>query len=530
MRALLPALALLFLASPATAAVRRVALVVAHPEGGPGTEPLRYVERDARKLLEVLTELGGVDPADASVLIAPSADQVVEALSRAEARVAAHTAAGGQAMLLFYYSGHAASGELQLGDSRLDLATIKRALSTSRASVRVGLLDACQSGAITRMKGGRRGPSFVVEAEDARSSRGYVIITSSSGEEASQESDDLRGSFFTHYLVSGLRGAADRSGDGQVSLDEAYAYAYDRTVVHTAGTRGGTQHPTYTYDLQGNGAVVLTRLSGLGALVFPAEVTGTYLVYDVDRDAVVGEVEKPSGEARRLAVRPGRYAIRKRAREHLLLQRLRIGPQERLVVQESAFEAVAFEEDVTKGPTWVRAQRSRERGFSLTARGGYQAFFDAATRADLFHPSPLVGLRLEASSLLAPQLSLHLDGAFGQIQETLRVGPYQESHPVDFSLIVAGLGLTWDVWLGDLLIQMGPQLSALYASRSFADDAAPFQDLFTISPGALVGASWWLGRFALGIELRAHYLRYATELEDRSLGFGEGYLTVGYAP
>ncbi len=527
---LLPLALLLTLAATATGEVRRVAVLVAHPEGGPGTEALRYVERDAEKVRHVLTELGGVDPADARLLVAPSADQVVEALAAAERRVGAHIAAGHRAVLLFYYSGHAAAGELQLGDSRLDMAAIRRALSSSAAEVRIGLLDACQSGAITRLKGGTRAPSFVVDAQDARSSVGYVIITSSSEHEASQESDDLRGSFFTHYLVSGLRGAADRSGDAQVSLDEAYAYAYDRTVVHTAGTRGGTQHPTYTYDLQGNGSVVLTRLAGLGALVFPEAAEGTYLVYDVVRDAVVGEVEKPAGERRGLAVAAGTYAIRKRAAHHLLVQRVEIRPREQRVVDEGAFEAVDFEDDVTKGPGWLRDRRTTRRGWSVGVRGGYQAFFDEATRSELFHPSPVLGVRVEGANLVAPKLSLHLDGAFGQTSEVLVLGPYAEAHAVDFSIVVAGLGLTWDVWLGDAVVQVGPRISALYARRRFADGAAPFQDLFTVSPGASLGLTWWLGDLGVGVEGRAHYLRYATETEDRSLGFGEGYLTVGYSP
>jgi uncharacterized caspase-like protein len=55
---------------------------------------------------------------------------------------------------------------------------------------------------------------------------GEVVITSSSADELSQESDEVGGSYFTHYLLSGLRGAADTSGDGEVTLDEAYRYVY----------------------------------------------------------------------------------------------------------------------------------------------------------------------------------------------------------------------------------------------------------------------------------------------------------------
>ena len=74
--------------------------------------------------------------------------------------------------------------------------------------------------------------------------RGYAFLTltSSSAEETAQESDRLKGSFFTHYLVSGMRGAADVSRDGKVTLNEAYQFAFHETLAQTVDTRSGAQH------------------------------------------------------------------------------------------------------------------------------------------------------------------------------------------------------------------------------------------------------------------------------------------------
>ncbi len=88
-----------------------------------------------------------------------------------------------------------------------------------------------------------------------------VILTSSASDEDSQESDAIGGSYFSHHLASGLLGGADRSGDGRVTLFEAYAYAYDRTVADTAESAAGAQHPTFSYDLAGNGDLVLTDVA-----------------------------------------------------------------------------------------------------------------------------------------------------------------------------------------------------------------------------------------------------------------------------
>ena len=83
-----------------------------------------------------------------------------------------------------------------------------------------------------------------------------VLIASSSADEESQESDDIGASFFTHYLASGLLGDADSSGDGKVTLAEAYTYAYARTVGETAETRAGAQrrstHAHHHRDLHGS--------------------------------------------------------------------------------------------------------------------------------------------------------------------------------------------------------------------------------------------------------------------------------------
>ena len=128
-----------------------------------------------------------------------------------------------------------------------------------QSEVRLGILDACQSGEITRTKGMVIGVPFA-EVTEVRQAEGEAWLTAASADEAAQESDKIRGSFFTHYLLSALRGAADQ-GDGVVTLGEAYAYAYDRTVSRTGATTGGTQHPTYDYRITGRGDLPLTDVS-----------------------------------------------------------------------------------------------------------------------------------------------------------------------------------------------------------------------------------------------------------------------------
>ena len=76
----------------------------------------------------------------------------------------------------------------------------------------------------------------------------------------------VTGSVFTAGLVEGLRtGDADASGDGYVSVDEAYDYAYN--YVQSSGASQTPQRWVYG----GEGAIVLAQ-SPAGIAVAPASL------------------------------------------------------------------------------------------------------------------------------------------------------------------------------------------------------------------------------------------------------------------
>src|SRR5204863_6299877 len=144
-------------------------------------------------------------------------------------------------------------------------------MEATGAAVRLVILDSCRSGGLLALKGGTLGPAFDVRLADNMASTGEAVITSSAARESALESAEIGASFFSHHLISGLRGAADTSGDGLVTLGEAYQYAFARTVNATADTTIGPQHPGYDYRLSGRGELVLTRISAAsGVLQVPA--------------------------------------------------------------------------------------------------------------------------------------------------------------------------------------------------------------------------------------------------------------------
>ncbi|MCY0994098.1 caspase family protein [Nannocystis sp. ILAH1] len=286
---------------------RRVALIVGANDGGPGRVKLRYAGSDAKALSRVLADVGGIDRRDAFVLLDPNPTQLLDGFRWAQDRVAKARAAGERVQFLFYYSGHADDRGVHLGASQIDYPKLRGLIHAVDAQVRLGLLDSCSSGAFVRLKGGKMRPPL--STGDANI-QGHAFLTSSSAEEAAQESDRIGGSYFTHYLVSGLRGAADVNRDRRVTLHEAYRFAFDETLKGTETTLGRAQHPVYDIQLVGTGDLVMTDLRETSAVLdIHSSVGGRVYVRDAD-GRLAAELYKGVGAgAVSLALEPGRYSV-----------------------------------------------------------------------------------------------------------------------------------------------------------------------------------------------------------------------------
>src|SRR3954467_7681056 len=140
-----------------------MAIIVGNNRGGEGTRPLHYAEDDARRMFDILVRLGGVLPEDATLLLGREADDLWEALDRAERRATSARAGGEQVALLVYFSGHAKDGALRLGPTEAPREKLRERRAQRKMDVRVALLAACRSGAITRAKGARLAPAFEVD-------------------------------------------------------------------------------------------------------------------------------------------------------------------------------------------------------------------------------------------------------------------------------------------------------------------------------------------------------------------------------
>jgi len=285
----------------------RHALVVGANDGGGVLEPLRFAEADAERFGRVLVELGDFDERLVTILYRPSQEELRH-------WIAAHANIAKQYeddLFVFYYSGHADGAGLRLGDERYFFETLKRDFRAVDATLRVGVLDACRSGSVTRFKGAQVTKSLFGVSEQTLT--GEAWLTASAPDELAQESDALRGGFFTHYLISGMRGAADVGDDSVVALDELYTYTYQSVVDATGRTGAGTQHPYRNWDLDGTGSLGMTDLRNADALLqLRAEDQGRVGVFRLPEKQQMAEFYKPPGKPMAIAVPPGRYLVRRR--------------------------------------------------------------------------------------------------------------------------------------------------------------------------------------------------------------------------
>ena len=313
-------LSLWLLCSSASADVQRFALIVGDNAGLPAEEPLRYAESDAERIYDVLTQLGDFPPVNTVLLRARDAESMRSTLLTMNERIREATStAGTQVIFLVYYSGHADARSLHLRGTQLPIAELSQMVRGSAATFRLLILDACRSGALTRVKGGQRVAPFALPlpSEEALPEDGFAFLTASAANEDAQESEELQGALFTHAFVSALLGAADADGDGAIVLDEAYRYAYAATLRSASRTVVGPQHPTFQYALRGRGHLVLTRPRAHAVeranVNFPAGLS--FLVLRESASGPVAVELGVSDRARTLSLEPGSYFVRARGPE-----------------------------------------------------------------------------------------------------------------------------------------------------------------------------------------------------------------------
>jgi LysM repeat protein len=187
-------------------------------------------------------------------------------------------------LLVLYFSGHGVRDELgslylafkntirtRLRATAVKSDYIREAMDQSRSKRQVVILDCCNSGAFPQgTKAELGGPMGMAPALQGY---GRFVLTASDATQFAWEGDKLigeaRDSLFTHFLVRGLEGDADSDGDGKITVDELYDYAFEEISKITA-----KQTPTMSAAKVEGEFVMrrITRLEDIKPIALPSDL------------------------------------------------------------------------------------------------------------------------------------------------------------------------------------------------------------------------------------------------------------------
>ncbi len=217
----------------------------------PGLSSLNYAEADAtavaaefgRQKGKLYREVHTLLISDSSA-VKPTFDNIVDNLNYLKQ-------AGQNDLVLLFVAGHGMgddSGDFYFLPSDAAFQTdgsVRRSKAISWRELKsvldvparkIILLDACHSEGVTGRTTRSTGNDYLVR--ELRETRG-VILSSSRGKELSQESPEWGHGAFTEALLKGMRGEADYSKNGKISMLALANYVLETVPVLTKGA----QHP-----------------------------------------------------------------------------------------------------------------------------------------------------------------------------------------------------------------------------------------------------------------------------------------------
>ena len=446
------------------AAERRFLVAIGENRGRVDQPPLEYAEQDAEAVTVAMQAVGGVTRENTVLLRGTSAGGFTTALASVLARLRAE--GWGRSDLLFVYvSGHAAEGELHLQGTRFPMRTLRAFVEDAPVGVAVLVVDTCNAAWNSRTKGLEVMESRTVTVEQAEVA-GRVFIASSGPTESAHESDGFGGSWFTGHLIAALRGAGDASHDGRVTLQEAFAYAYNRTVESSVGARGGHQTPRFEMQLTGERDVVLSEPArGRGLLSITVERPGDWVAGPADGDGPSQRFVKGAGPVD-FAVSPGTWRVRTTLGDYDL--------EGSVLIPEGGVAAV----DETTLSGWAR-QRSRAKGQEIRwvlGAGGQVGTPMVSTSVPVLPGVEVFGRVSDPQGLVG---TTFYAASAGYLRGTgAGVSDFPE-HEVSFALSAGPEG-----WFGPLVLRAGLELGGVLVLQS----ASPAGDRSAVVPrGGLIG-------------------------------------------
>lgn len=198
---------------------------------------LKFTDDDAYRLHGFLKSPEGGALPDDQINVLIDEDATKEAILNTLTSVAKK--ANKNDVIIFYFSGHGLPGSFLPHDYDGEQLTvqhkdIRKILEGSAAKGKIVIADACHSGSFDAAKGEDYGAVMNTYYEAFnKSPGGFVLMLSSKAEETSIESNGLRQGIFSHFLIRGLKGAANINGDELITVDELFDYVHNNVRFYT---------------------------------------------------------------------------------------------------------------------------------------------------------------------------------------------------------------------------------------------------------------------------------------------------------
>ncbi|NBV09648.1 MAG: caspase family protein [Flavobacteriia bacterium] len=178
---------------------------------------LRYSSVDAELFYNNLKSAMPSECARGDVRLLLNADGTSDNIEKAIVEV--FNKASASDYILFFFSGHGSKEgyfcPYQIRSDKLTHSFVKEQFFKSKAKYKVCLADACFSGDIVDQSG-----SLMNQLQGDK----IAMLMSSKSYQTSIETASIEQGYFTYYLVKGIKGAADKSGDNYVTLAELFLY------------------------------------------------------------------------------------------------------------------------------------------------------------------------------------------------------------------------------------------------------------------------------------------------------------------
>lgn len=215
-------------------------------------QSLKYTDDDAYQLYAFLkSPKGGAIPDDQiSVLIDDGA--TTKTIQSEIERV--FSKADEDDVVLLYLSGHGLNGAYVPYDfdgmnNLLAYSTIINTINNTRAKNKIFITDACHSGSMIASRdlmSTSLSNYYDLINEDKG---GIAMMTSSKSSEVSLEYSGMRQGVFSHFLIRGLKGEANKNNDAIISISELYNYISQNVKHYTNSAQNPSIAGNYSPDM-----------------------------------------------------------------------------------------------------------------------------------------------------------------------------------------------------------------------------------------------------------------------------------------